>query len=101
MGTHNSQIRAVWTPNLCLLERRRTRQNVHDARFGLYERAVTFEGPDVHSVSVPIRGTVLAGRVREVCDRIVDHVAEVTGAGRKRSRSGGGGWGEKNNKDGR
>ncbi|KAL7542097.1 hypothetical protein ACHAWF_010727, partial [Thalassiosira exigua] len=76
-GRHNSQIRAIWTPKLCILERRRTKQDLHDARFALYERAVTFDGPDVHSVSVPLRGTVLSGRVESICNEIVQHIADV------------------------
>ena len=88
-GTHNSLIQAIWTPNLCLMERRRTKQSLHDARFGLYERTVTFEGPDVHSTSKPIRGTVLANKIKHLCNEMVRHVSEVTGAdNRRRSRGG-------------
>lgn len=77
-GTHNSQIRAIWTPKLCVLERRRTKQDLHDNRFALYERCITFDGPDVHSVSVPLRGTVLSGRVESICNEIVKHIADVS-----------------------
>jgi hypothetical protein len=77
-GKHNSQIRAIWTPKLCILERRRTKQVLHDTRFALYERATTFDGPDVHSVSVPLRGTVLAGKVESICDEIARHITEVS-----------------------
>ena len=77
-GNHNSQIRAIWTPKLCVLERRRTKQDLHDTRFALYERCITFDGPDVHSVSVPLRGSVLSGRVETICNEIVRHIAEVS-----------------------
>lgn len=77
-GRHNSLIRAIWTPKLCILERRRTKQDLHDTRFALYERCITFDGPDVHSVSVPLRGTVLAGRVENICNEIVRHIAGVS-----------------------
>lgn len=76
-GRHNSQIRAIWTPKLCILERRQTKQELEDTRFALYERCVTFDGPDVHSVSVPLRGTVLAGQVEHICKDIVEHLANV------------------------
>jgi hypothetical protein len=76
-GRHNSQIRAIWTPKLCILERRQTKQDLHDPRFALYERCITFDGPDVHSVSVPLRGTVLAGQVENICKDIVEHLAHV------------------------
>jgi len=77
-GNHNSQIRAIWTPKLCVLERRRTKQDLHDTRFALYERCITFDGPDVHSISVPLRGSVLSGRVETICNEIVRHIAEVS-----------------------
>lgn len=77
-GKHNSQIRAICTPKLCVLERRRTKQELHDSRFGLYERAVTFEGPEVHSISLPIRGETLPGKLRSLCHRVLNHMSDVT-----------------------
>ena len=88
-GTHNELIQAIWTPNLCLMERRRTKPSLHDTRFGLYERTVTFEGPGVHSTSKPIRGAVLGNKIKHLCNEMVRHVSDVSGAdGRKRSRGG-------------
>ena len=84
-GTHNSLVQAIWTPNVCLMERRQTKQSLHDTRFGLYERTVTFEGPDVHSISKPVRGTVLANKIKGMCNNIVCHVSEVTAAVPKRT----------------
>lgn len=43
-GTHNSMIRAIWSPKVCLMERRANVRHIFDRRFGLYERAVTYEG---------------------------------------------------------
>ena len=57
---------------------RRTKQALYDKRFALYERAITFDGPDVHSVSVPLRGTVLAGRVESICNEIVKHIKDLS-----------------------
>jgi hypothetical protein len=77
-GTHNSQIRAICTPKMCVLERRKTKQELHDSRFGLYERAVTFEGPEVHSKSLPLRGVALSGKLRALCERVLIHTSEAT-----------------------
>eukprot|EP00957_Ditylum_brightwellii_P194154 14785885-Ditylum_brightwellii.AAC.1 len=44
---------------------------------------MTFEGPDVYSVSTPLRGTVLAGKMRELCNEVVNHISEVTGSNRR------------------
>jgi hypothetical protein len=60
---------------------------LHDKRYALYERAITFDGPDVHSVSLPLRGSVLAGRVEKICDEIVKHITNVT-AGTSKGNSG-------------
>lgn len=37
-------VRAIWSPKVCLLERRLNTKQLHDQRYGLYERAVTYEG---------------------------------------------------------
>lgn len=67
----------MWTPKLCLQERRRTKQALHDTRFALFERAITFDGPEIHSVSLPLRGTVLAGRIQGICTEISNHISKV------------------------
>ena len=38
-GVSNSMIRAIWSPKVCLLERRLSKHQLQDQRFGLYERA--------------------------------------------------------------
>ena len=76
-GTHNSQIRAICAPKMCVLERRKTKQELHDSRFGLYERAVTFEGPEVYSTSLPIRGAALPDQLRELCSKVLKDVSEA------------------------
>jgi hypothetical protein len=37
-------IRALWSPKVCLLERRQNIRKLMDTRFSIYERAVTYEG---------------------------------------------------------
>lgn len=77
-GIKNEVIRAIWSPKVCLLERAENIHNLHDHRYGLYERCVTFEGPEYYSVSAPLRGPVMAGQIQRLCESIVSHVAEVT-----------------------
>ena len=83
-GTNNSQIRVIWSSNLFFVERRRTKKSLHDHRYGLYERAVTFEGPEVYSSSLPIRGGTLSKQIKIICDKLVHHINEVTRAGKRR-----------------
>jgi hypothetical protein len=77
-GTHNSQIRVIWTPNLCLVERRKTNHSLNDIRYGLYERAVTFDGPDIYSSSIPVRGTILARQLKTMCDALAQQFTNVS-----------------------
>jgi len=76
-GERNSVIRAIWTPNLCLMERRMNLRKLTDPRVLGYERAVTYEGETRHSESVPINGTVLPAAVQAVSASIVDHLCEA------------------------
>ncbi|CAK4776756.1 unnamed protein product [Aphanomyces euteiches] len=77
-GSANSMIRAIWTPKMCLLERKTNIRRLHDLRYGLYERAVTFDGADAYSNPDPVRGSVLPGDIQYLCEQVVDHVMEVS-----------------------
>mmetsp|Transcript_80520 Transcript_80520/g.251079 ORF Transcript_80520/g.251079 Transcript_80520/m.251079 type:complete len:355 (-) Transcript_80520:1931-2995(-) len=78
-GGRNNMVRALWSPKVCLLERRVNHLRLGDGRYDIYERAVTFEGPDCHSEVTPVRGPALVTKVHEIADSIVQHVAAVTG----------------------
>ncbi|GMH46716.1 hypothetical protein TrRE_jg5169 [Triparma retinervis] len=67
-GTQNVMVRAIWSPKVCLLERRVNNRQLHDKRFGLYERAITYEGPEFHSSAAPLRGNVLPSQVQRICE---------------------------------
>lgn len=77
-GESNTMLRALWSPKVCLLERRINCLRLSETRYDMYERAVTFEGPDFHSVVAPVRGSGMMARVQEVAEAIVEHVAAVT-----------------------
>ena len=77
-GIKNEMIRAIWSPKVCLLERSENIHQLHDQRFGLFERCVTFEGPEYYYTSAPLRGPVLAGQLQKICESVVNHVSEVT-----------------------
>ena len=78
-GTQNAMIRAIWSPKVCLLERRINVHNLQDTRrFSMYDRAITYEGPDVNSRAAPVRGSILPSQVQRTCQALVNHVAEVS-----------------------
>ena len=77
-GGRNNMLRALWSPKVCLLERRVNRLQMGDTRYDMYERAVTFEGAEFYSDLAPVRGAGLVTKVHEIADSVVQHVAGVT-----------------------
>lgn len=77
-ATRNEMIRAVWSPKVCLIERGENVYQLHDKKYSLYERCVTFEGPHVYYRSSPLRGPVLAGQIQKLCEAIVAHISDVS-----------------------
>lgn len=77
-GNKNEMIRAIWSPKVCLLERSVNKLYLHDTGYGLYERCITYEGPEAYSTSVPLRGPVLAGQTQKLTETIAQHISEVT-----------------------
>ena len=58
-SVQNHMIRCIWSPKICLLERRLNKYNLQDRRYGMYERAVTYEGAEFYSEVQPVRGALL------------------------------------------
>jgi hypothetical protein len=77
-GIRNETIRAIWSPKICILERAENIHEIHDDRYGLYERCVTFEGPEYYYKTTPLRGPVLAGQIQRICESIAAHISSVT-----------------------
>eukprot|EP00741_Cyanophora_paradoxa_P018640 tig00021072_g17990.t1 len=77
-GDNNAIIQAVWLPRFCLLERRVNKRKISDLKVNMYERAVTFEGTEYHSDSVPLNGTALARRIGMICNSMVNHIAAIS-----------------------
>ena len=44
-GLNNSLIQAVWSPRVCIVQRKTNRYSINDRSYSAYERAVTYEGP--------------------------------------------------------
>lgn len=75
-GVRNEIIKSIWSPKVCLLERCENIYNLHDHRYGLYEKCLTIEGPDYYSVSATIRGP-LAAYLQNYCEKVVSHIGEI------------------------
>ena len=77
-GTRNTMIRSIWSPKVCLLERRENNRKLGDMRFDIYERAVTFEGTELNTRSAPVRGNILPPQLQRLNEGIADHIKEVS-----------------------
>lgn len=77
-GGYNSVIRAVWSPQLCLLEKRTNRSPLYDTRIDILRRAVTYDGPEHFSEISTVRGSVLPRMIIQLCETITNHITIVT-----------------------
>jgi len=77
-GLFNSMIQAAWSPQMCLLERRVNLHPLLSGRAPLQERTATYEGSEPLSRITPVRGTLLADRVQQLCTEMVDHIASAS-----------------------
>ena len=73
-GLFNSMIQACWSPQLCLLERRVNLSPLLSGRAPLQERTATYEGSEHLSRIAPVRGTLLADQVQQLCADMVAHI---------------------------
>ncbi|GIL83901.1 hypothetical protein Vretimale_10889 [Volvox reticuliferus] len=78
-GQHHFSIRATWSPNACVVERRTSKAKLNDPRIALAERLAAWDGPTWLSDHTLINGTVLHGSVCRLCDNVASHLAEVSG----------------------
>ncbi|GLI60078.1 hypothetical protein VaNZ11_002109, partial [Volvox africanus] len=78
-GQHHFSIRATWSPNACVVERRTCKAKLNDPRIPLVERLAAWDGPTWLSDHTLINGTVLHGSVCRLCDNVASHLAEVSG----------------------
>lgn len=76
--THNEVIRAIWSPKLILLEKAENIHELHDKRYGLYEKCVLYEGPDYYYQTSPLRGPVMSGQIQKLVETSIAHINEVT-----------------------
>ena len=42
-------LRIIWSPKICVFERKENLKELYDSRFDMYERVVTYEGEEFHS----------------------------------------------------
>lgn len=46
---HLEILRIVWSPKICVFERKENLKDLYDQKYDMYERVVTYEGEEFHS----------------------------------------------------
>ena len=77
-GGREAVVRATWSPQMCLLERRAALAPLGDVRrYARYERCATFGAPEHTTESAPLAGALLATRVQAACNAAAEHVRDA------------------------
>ena len=76
----NHVFRVVWSPDIVMMERRQNSTSMHDrnAKTPPHHRALTVEDEAGASRSRPVKCPLLGRRLRQACERIVQHAATVS-----------------------
>ena len=76
----NHVFRVVWSPDIVMMERRQNSTSMHDrsAKTTPHHRALTVEDEAGASRSRPVKCPLLGRRLRQACERIVQHAANVS-----------------------
>eukprot|EP01012_Entosiphon_sulcatum_P036527 TRINITY_DN4656_c0_g1_i2.p1 TRINITY_DN4656_c0_g1~~TRINITY_DN4656_c0_g1_i2.p1 ORF type:complete len:838 (+),score=131.35 TRINITY_DN4656_c0_g1_i2:42-2555(+) len=75
-GERNEMIQAVWSPRLCLVNKRVSRFKLNDKKYTRTERAITFEGATHYSEEALCAPSV-HHKVKEGCVSFADHFKSV------------------------
>mmetsp|Transcript_4841 Transcript_4841/g.8793 ORF Transcript_4841/g.8793 Transcript_4841/m.8793 type:complete len:542 (-) Transcript_4841:376-2001(-) len=71
-GLNNSLIQAVWSPRVCIVQRKTNRYSISDRSYSAYERAVTYEGPS-HYTEDGICAPKTTAQIKSICSNICQH----------------------------
>ena len=69
---HNSQIQAIWSPRVTMVQRRSNKHSLDDKLVSPYERCVTFDGPSHYSED-KLCAQQSQDQIRKLCLSFVDH----------------------------
>jgi hypothetical protein len=71
-GLNNNLIQAVWSPRVCIVQRKTNRHAIIDRSYSAYERAVTYEGPS-HYTEDGICAPKTTSQIKSICGNICQH----------------------------
>lgn len=71
-------MRVIWSPKMCLFERKENIRPVANKRMDIYERAVTYEGKEYNTRVLPVKGVLIPNKMQVIANSIAKHVSNVT-----------------------
>ena len=77
-GPKNFIIEALWTPKMTLFSKKVNVNNLFYEKLELIEKAATFDGNDIYSEVIQIKGPEISLSLRESMTQIVRHIATVS-----------------------
>lgn len=76
-GDNEEVIRAIWSPTICCIDKRRNINRIYNARLNIYQRLTTYEGARSISELAIVKGP-LSRAIERSCDSIASHIKSVT-----------------------
>eukprot|EP00906_Rhabdomonas_costata_P015025 RCo021550 len=71
-GDHNEMIQAIWSPRLCMVNKRVNRHFLSDKNRPGNDRCITYEGP-THFTEEALTASAVRKKIEDVCLSVVDH----------------------------
>lgn len=76
---YNSLIKVIWSPQFCLIERKRNLLTLDDPEADFYDKLVTYEGLEHCSETEAVASPSLVGSIQLACLSISEHIKKLTG----------------------
>ena len=72
------RIEVIWGPKICLFQRKINKLKIHDKRHDIYERAVTFDGPDFYSHDLALGGKRVSREIKRIVLEIRNNIRQLS-----------------------
>lgn len=71
-------VKVIWSPQMCLFERRQNKNSIFDKKLNMYERVLTYEGQEHLSEQIPVWGGALGDWFIKIASSIAQHISNVS-----------------------
>ena len=63
---------------MCLFQKKVNKHKIYDKRFDIYERAVTFDGPDLYSADTKLGGKKVSREIKRIFLEIRNNIRQLS-----------------------